>query len=282
MKIAGQVARHVQVPGATNVGVQFRIPEARAGDVASFIERIRAVEHARRLGGINGPIAELGIRSVLQMFGSTAPQGMLTLNRGDEEGYIVIDHGRIRAQLGRRAGRGALDELLAWQAGSFAFEGQSDETLVSGEAIVLAEVLGGGAGPSVAVAEGYEELVLHDLQGLEPRALKAASSPRPAAGPDGFVPDGGHSLRDFVLAEDEAAELEARFQSQSQPIGAEATLSATGRGDRSHVGKIEQAVLDLAAVGMTVAQVVETIPESGTRVRAAVRSLVDEGFLTLS
>jgi Tfp pilus assembly protein PilZ len=325
MKVPGMVARHLQAAGLTCVGIAFQVPEARQPDVAVFMDRVRAVEHARRLGGINGPIADLGIRSVLGMFGSTAPEGMLTLTRDDEEGYIIIDDGMLRAQVGLLHGREALDELLSWHEGSFAFEGQADETLVSGETIPVSEVVG-EAGPAVATAADWDseieapaeddELVLMDLEELdspvppqpesegaidvdeEGLQLDDAGAPESeegfqlgrdglalddAAGTpgDGFVPDDDHSLGDFVLDDREADEIEARLQVETAPIDLEATLVATGRGDRSELGKTEEALLDLAAVGMTVAKALEIIPEPDDQIHAALRTLLDEDFLTL-
>ena len=140
MKVAARVARQLDAGGVACIGVELQVPEARRDDVGAFMERVRAVEHTRRLGGIGGPIADLGIRSVLVMFGGNTPEGMLTLTRGDEEGTILIDHGQLRAQLGMSSGREALDEMLSWTEGSFAFEGQVDETLIAGEEIPVAEL----------------------------------------------------------------------------------------------------------------------------------------------
>jgi Tfp pilus assembly protein PilZ len=316
MKVGGQVARHVEASGVICVGIRLQVPEARLPDVEEFMNRVRAVEHTRRLGGINGPIADLGIRSVLGMFGTTASEGMLTLTRGDEEGYIIIDHGELRAHVGLLRGREALDELLGWHEGNFAFEGQADETLVAGEAIPVSEVTGdagpasGGTTPNgqsydseIEAEDDDDELVLMDLEDLESpvpeipesegaidleaEGLDLASPPddgpsvEPAAGPDGFVPDGDHSLGDFVLDDEEAAEIEARLQVDSAPIDPEATLVATGEGDRSELGKTAEALLDLAAVGMTVAKAAEIIPEADDQIYRALQNLIDEGFLTL-
>lgn len=311
MKVPGQIARHVDAAGVSCVGVQFQIPEAREADVAAFMNRVRSLEHARRLGGINGPIAALGIRSVLAMFGTTAPEGMLTLSRGDEEGYIVIDRGSLRAQVGQISGREALDELLSWNEGSFAFEGQADEALVAGAVIPVSEVTGevasDAAGTAASLAyesetpadESEEELVLMDLEELDAppppqpesegaidldaeEATGEGRSVDEAGDPTGFVPDGDHSLGDFVLADDEAEEIEARLQLDAAPIDPQSTLVATGKGDRSELSKTEEALLDLAAVGMTVAKAVEIIPEDDGPIYDALRNLLDEGFLTLA
>jgi Tfp pilus assembly protein PilZ len=173
LEIGGVVARHVDSPEATCIGVEFRVPEADEVEVGDFISRVQTVEHSRRLGGINGPIADLGIRSVLAMFGSCAPEGMLTLTRGSEEGYITIDRGNLRAQVGHRMGREALDYLLSWTEGRFDFEGQADEGLVNGDATPISEIVPDAAPPEAAAPE------LDSLEALEP-ALDSLEAPAPA------------------------------------------------------------------------------------------------------
>jgi hypothetical protein len=279
--VPGKVARHVEASGSICIGIQFQVPEAREDEVAEFINRVRAIEHSRRLGGINGPIADLGIRNLLAMFGGTAPVGMLTLTRGPDEGYITIDHGQLRAQLGGSSGRPALDELLSWSDGSFEFEAQIDDGLVDGEVIPVSEIALGGAVeaappaepapapdplPDVASADvdtnddsQSQPLELMDLDDLD-----LDLDLLPELDPDGLEDD-----------------LEERMQIDAAPISPDATLCASPGGDRSDLSKTEEAILDLAAVGMTVAKAVDIIPESDVDVYAAIQNLLDEGHLTL-
>lgn len=305
MKVAGQVTRHLRTSALDCVGVQFQVPEARMVDVDAFVGRVRAVEHTRRLGGINGPIADLGIRGVLAMFGASTPEGMLTLLREDLEGYILMDHGQLRAQLGLLKGRPALEAMLDWSEGSFAFEGQVDETLIAGETIPLGEVVdvpagagaGSRAGAAPATDPGDDDLVLMDIDDVdppgepdpdpewEPEWDDVDETPASAAPPprdDGFVPDDDHSLGEFVIDDEEADAIEARLQMDTAPIVTpDAHLVAVEGMDRSSLGTVEEAILDLAAVGMTVAKAVEIIPEPDEQVYAAIEKLVDDGFLDL-
>ena len=315
MKIGGVVTRHVEAGGARCVGIEFRVPEARLPEVAEFVERVRTVEHSRRLGGINGPIADLGIRSVLAMFGSCAPAGMLTLTRGEEQGYITIDHGQLRAQLGASIGREAIQVLLSWSDGSFEFEAQPDESLVNGESIPVAELVGDVAVPrperpeKSAAARGAsrepaggddDELVLVDLDafelgdtGLELPAdgdgddedrepAPARDRARAAPSRTGALDANEDSMRDLVFEgfgnDDEPA------PDAGTPITPEARLVLAGGapGDRGDLGKVAEALLDLAAVGMTVAKAVEIIPEPDLEIYAALRNLIDEGFVALA
>jgi hypothetical protein len=83
---------------------------------------VQSIEHTRRLGGISGPIEELGPLSLLQMFGSTATQGTLVLTNGDDEGVIGFESQLLRdVRLGASTGMKALVRLLSWQNGSFEF-----------------------------------------------------------------------------------------------------------------------------------------------------------------
>ena len=105
------------------------------------------------------------------MFARSTPEGMLTVDRGDEEGYIVIERGRLRAQLGFSSGRQALEEMLSWQEGTFAFEGQVDE---SGMLIPF---------PSPpAVRKVAEETLQHVAAAVDPPAVPVEVVQEMAAG----------------------------------------------------------------------------------------------------
>ena len=93
-----------------------------------FIEALQGVEHTRRLGGISGPIEELGPMSLLQMFTATAPRGTLVLRCDQEEGLICFDGGLLRlARLGSATGMKALVRMLSWKDGVFEFNARVDE-----------------------------------------------------------------------------------------------------------------------------------------------------------
>ncbi len=141
MEVRGTVARRSEGRGEACLGIEFRVGEADRDRLERFVGRVRSTVHNRRLGGINGPIADLGTERLLGMFGSCAPEGTLTLMRGSEEGYVTIDHGVLRAQLGDLAGRDALEAMLEWREGSFEFEAFLEDGLVGGDGLKLAELL---------------------------------------------------------------------------------------------------------------------------------------------
>jgi len=125
LKLSSTVVRHVAGDqGVTAVAVRFAPSPAERPVVERFVEDVQAVEHARRLGGIAGSIAELGVASLLQMFGTGAHQGTVILSRAGQEGTVVLQHGVLLVvRLGAVSGLKALVRLLAWREGSFEFHG---------------------------------------------------------------------------------------------------------------------------------------------------------------
>lgn len=262
IEVDGRVRRHVEGAGETCMGIEFLIPETQREEFDGFLERLRATEHHRRLGGINGPIADLGFERLLRMFGGTAPEGTLTLSRGDEEGSIAIDHGSLRAKVGKLTGRDALDILSGWQDGIFEFEARIESGFVSGPAVSLAAFFG-EADPEPAPPDAAEvELELLDIVEPEP------SSP--------FGPEDADAISAGKLSAD------------MDPLADTATLVLTDRArDPAHASildessKTEQALLDLAGVGVTVGKAVEIIPEPAADVHAALTGLIANGLIAV-
>jgi Tfp pilus assembly protein PilZ len=126
--IPGRVARVVESEGEVSaLAIEFVLGDD-AADVERFIEDLQRLEHTRRLGGISGPIEELGPLSLLQMFTATAPRGTLVLRCDQEEGVICFDGGLLRlARLGSTTGMKALVRMLAWTGGVFEFNARVDE-----------------------------------------------------------------------------------------------------------------------------------------------------------
>jgi len=123
MEVEGTVVREVQTGGeVAAIGIEFDPPEAHRDEVSRFVEQVQSIEHTRRLGGIQGPIEELGPQSLIQMFGTTAPAGTLVLRNGEDEGAIGFENRLLRyARLGTATGMKALVRLLSWQEGAFEF-----------------------------------------------------------------------------------------------------------------------------------------------------------------
>lgn len=138
IKIPGIVMRHVE--GANGLvaamGIRFAPPASRKDEVVSFLGELEQAEHSRRLGGISGAIAELGLGNLLQTLSMSSPRGTLTVIREGEEGYIAFDTGQlVGAQVGRVVGSKALARLLCWNDGSFEFHARVDPQLACGTPI---------------------------------------------------------------------------------------------------------------------------------------------------
>lgn len=127
-QVEAVVAREVDSEaGVTALGLDFAPADHDREALASFIDGIQRVEHARRLGGIRGDVAELGIQHLLQMFTTTARAGTLTVKHGELEGLIGFEGGLLRyVKLGPAGGMKALTRLLDWSQGSFEFHAELD------------------------------------------------------------------------------------------------------------------------------------------------------------
>lgn len=113
------------------VGLQFRPEPGDERATQEFLSQLRDSEHARRLGGISGDIAELGLANLLQTFSQSSQEGTVSLTNGSHEGYIVFKQGALVAtRLGRVRGVKALVRLLQWEAGRFEFHARIDDDVV--------------------------------------------------------------------------------------------------------------------------------------------------------
>ena len=126
--IEAVVARELEsAAGVTALGLDFAPADHEREALASFVDSLQSTEHARRLGGIRGDVAELGIQHLLQMFTTTARAGTLTVKHEGQEGLIGFEAGLLRfVKLGSTSGMKALTRLLQWAAGSFEFHAELD------------------------------------------------------------------------------------------------------------------------------------------------------------
>jgi Tfp pilus assembly protein PilZ len=127
--IPAEVVRQVESNGEISaIAMHFKHDEADREEVERFVEELQGIEHTRRLGGISGPIAEIGPQSLLQMFATSSRQGTLVLRRDQEEGVICFEGNVLRlVQLGSTTGMKALVRMLAWRDGVFEFQARIDE-----------------------------------------------------------------------------------------------------------------------------------------------------------
>jgi Tfp pilus assembly protein PilZ len=128
MDLEGTVVRELGGEGGVEaLGIRFDAPEAQRPAMERFVEGIQSVEHARNLGGIAGDVATVGVPQLLQMLGSAAPAGTLSLRRGAEEALVGLEKGMLRfVRCGSASGMKALVRLVGWREGSFEFHARLD------------------------------------------------------------------------------------------------------------------------------------------------------------
>lgn len=223
MEVEAVVAREIEgVGGVTALGLDFAPRDHDREALAGFVDSIQRTEHARRLGGIRGDIAELGIEHLLQMLSATARAGTLAVRRGQDEGLVGFEKGMVRyVKLGTASGMKALTRLLEWRLGNFEFHAELDP-VENMEAPLSLE------GAMLEAARLQDELSRVDLR---------------------------------------------RFPLEAEPRVVQEL--------NEEVGKLENAVLDLARVGFPVGRILEVIPEPDAEIYRALEALTDQGVLEL-
>lgn len=245
VEIAGRVVREVKNKSGqvAAVAVAFDRDQAAQPRARQVIEALRQASHQGRLGGISGSIVDVGLANLIQMFGTSAPQGTLVVEHGGEQGFIAFAENQfVAAEIGALRGRAAVEEMLGFKEGRFEFEARVDGSLLARPeraplaAVVLEAVCARDERERPAPAAAA--------------AAAAAASGRPAASGVSIPP-------------------EAVFQ-----VDVEQEEIARGS-----LEKTEEAVLDLARAGMSLARIEAIIPEPPQRIRAAIASLVEMGVL---
>lgn len=174
--IPGSVARHVVVDGSVAaLAIRFDVLPQEHGDLARFVEQVTSSDHARRLGGVHGDLADVGVATLLQMLGTSTHCGTLTLHRGEEEGVVAFEAEQLRyARLGPLAGVKALARLVAWTQGRFEFHAHVD-ALDDEDARIPLE------GALLEAAQRSDEARHLDLDGIAPGAHLVVDAARAAA-----------------------------------------------------------------------------------------------------
>jgi len=141
--IDGAIVRAATTAGRISaVAVHFEADDARRRDVGRFLDALQEAEHTRRLGGITGPIAELGPQSIVQMLANTARRGTIYLRHAEEEGLICFDAGALHmARIGPVTGMKALMRMMRWEEGTFEFQTTVEESNDGAEPLPLAAAL---------------------------------------------------------------------------------------------------------------------------------------------
>lgn len=127
LEVEGTVSRHVETDGTVAaVGIEFG-RDVDDDQVATFVAEVNQAEKELKRTGIHGAIEELGMETLVRMFGMNARRGTLTLISGVEDGSVGFDGGMLcDAQQGELRGIKALSRLLSWERGSFEFHARLD------------------------------------------------------------------------------------------------------------------------------------------------------------
>ncbi|GEM_PF-839351 len=244
VEIDGKVVRQVPNKKGRIAAVAVAFDRNQAADplTGGVIEALREAGHRSRLGGISGSLADLGLANMLQMFGASAPQGTLVVERDGEQGWVAFaDNNLLAAELAALTGRDALVAMLRWGEGNFTFEATAEESLLE------------GATPNPLNAAVLDAVCALDEEGQEDVDVDLDA---------GFGAD-DEALQTIPI--EDATTFEIDFEQEE--------LS------RSSLDKTEDAVLELAKAGMTVERLCDVIPEPEAAVRTAVEGLVEMGVL---
>lgn len=169
--VEGDVVRHLPTEGGlTAVAIRFDVEPSRRAAFERFVEACQEAEHVRRLGGISGPIEEVGLANLIQMFGTCSPRGTVAVFSGPREGTITFEAGRLlAARVGRVTGIKALSRMLAWEEGRFEFHARVDAP-AAGEDLALDAAL-------FEAVRQIDELRRIDRSALPPETRFAVADP---------------------------------------------------------------------------------------------------------
>lgn len=252
VEIDGKVVR--QVPNRRGriaaVAVAFDRNQAADPRVAEVIEALREAGHRSRLGGISGSLADLGLANMLQMFGSSAPEGTLVVEHDGEQGWVAFAQGQmLGAELGAASGKDALVTMLSWGDGRFQFEASVDDGLRAG-----------------ATPLPLAGVVLDAVCALD-ELMNASTSSTEVTATDGDL--------EFDLGDGEGLSI-------GMPIEASTTFEVDVEQEdlsRDALDKADDAILELAKAGMSVERLCSVIPEPPERIQASIEALVELGVL---
>jgi Tfp pilus assembly protein PilZ len=226
IELAGRVVREVKNKRGqvAAVAVAFDRHQAAQPAACEVLDALREASHRGRLGGISGSIVDLGLPNMLQMFGSSAREGTLVVEREGEQGWIAFaDNQFLAAELGAQSGKRVIQEMLGWTEGRFEFEARVDPALLASPAreslaaVVLEAVCARderarpaprGGSPSVAISRdatflvdrAQEEVANASLDKVEQAVLDLARSGMSVKRIEAIIPEPFDRVRAAVAA----------------------------------------------------------------------------------
>jgi hypothetical protein len=240
--VDGVVAREVQNRSGRVAAAAVAFDRSQLGDpgVRSVIDALREAGLRSQLGGISGSLADLGLANLLQMFGTSAPQGTIVV---EHEGQLLL------AELGPLEGRDALVAMLDWADGRFEFQARADEKLLSS-----------------AVRRPLAGAVLDALCLLDERDRDAEKDdPSASIQAEDTIVFGAEGVFDPGLEIGPHTTFDVDPEQQDRA------------GDL--LDKTQDALIDLARSGMSCGRMLDVIPESDEVIQSALARLVEIGIL---
>lgn len=263
IEIDGVVVREVRNKEGRIAAVAIAFDRTQAAEprVAELITELSQAGLRNKLGGISGSIADLGLANLLQMFGSSAPQGTVVCEADQEQGWVAFADGDLlAAALGPLSGQEALIAMLDWPEGRFEFVANVDEHLATSTACDRRPLAGA---------------ILDAVCTIDER--EAASNTDTEISATGE--DWGDMTFSAVTADPNAP---SPFEPRVIEFTDETSFSVNPNLEesmRSSLGKLQEAVLDLAKSGFRCRKIIEIVPEEPSDVFAALEELVEAGVL---
>lgn len=105
---------------------------ARVGSVLKRGEMAKAQRASLETRGVRGRLQDMSLPNLIQFLELEQKDGILSLTRGAERGYLSFSKGRIaNAKVGQLQGEAAVYRLLKWADGEFELEPMVGETPVA-------------------------------------------------------------------------------------------------------------------------------------------------------
>jgi hypothetical protein len=250
IELDGQVARQIKNETGRIAAVAVAFDENQAADphVCEVIDSLCHAANHSRLGGISGSIADLGLVKLLQMFGSSAPCGTLVVDYDGEQGWVAFADGSLLgAELGALKDHDAIVAMLEWPDGHFEFEAVADELLVD-----------------MAERHPLAAAILEAERASGQRNAGGRASRRGASAEETIVLEPGDvHIPCLQFGPDTILDVDSEIEEQLGSV----------------LGKLEQAVFDLASSAMPLGKIVEIIPEAEERIHVVVEGLIESGLL---
>lgn len=268
IEIDGKVVRQIQNKKGRVAAAAIAFDRRQAAEprTREVVEALREAGHRSQLGGISGSLSDLGLANMLQMFGSSAPQGTLVVEHEGEQGWVAFADGDLLgAELGLLSGQDALVAMLAWGDGHFQFEASVDAGMI--ESARRRPLPGAVLAAVCALDEAnrdendrWQDAPRDDPQGDpqdDPQETQRAFA------------DGRATARRDPGALQASPGLSATFE-----VDREKAAGASGSLD-----KTEEAVLELLKAGMSIERIYAVIPEPEGQIQSAFEGLLELGVV---